>query len=96
MSIILYPCIGIQEKRGPNPGTSDPDRSELYVTPGNIFGMTVGEFSTVGLRRTEHEVRTDKCRESSDDIRRLLRRNTVAGATNGLERNPLDHLACQS
>ena len=31
MSIILYPCIGIQEKKGPNPGTSDPDRSELYV-----------------------------------------------------------------
>ena len=31
MSIILYPCIGIQEKKGPNPETSDPEGTELYV-----------------------------------------------------------------
>ena len=27
---ILYPCIGTQEKKRPNPGRSDPERSELY------------------------------------------------------------------
>ena len=29
---ILYPCIGTQEIKRPNPGTSDPEPSVLYVS----------------------------------------------------------------
>ena len=39
MSIILYPCIGIQEKKGPNPETSDPVRTELYVIQYTVYSL---------------------------------------------------------